>query len=370
MHWGKVIGILVATVVLTTAVTPAGGAIQSDFAAPEDVDHDSVHIGVDVRPDGSAEWTIQYRVALNDENETAAYEDIVAAVENNSSAYVDRFASRINATVDEAETETGRSMSASNFSVTADVSGLAQSYGTTTYSFVWHGFAATDNETLRVGDALRGFFLDASTTMRVTWPDDYTATTVQPTPSDHRSTRVVWQGPIEFVGDEPRIVLEPASVEPTDSETIDSTAGPTTPATGSSTDAFLLVALVIGTLLVLSFIAAWYYRTREENGESGGSKTVGGPEGGSPDAPSAPPPEPEEKSAPSEALLSNEERVNRFLAEHGGRAKQQEVVDELGWTEAKTSQVLSSMADEGSIEKFRIGRENVVKLPEDDTDDV
>ncbi|ALG82082.1 helix-turn-helix transcriptional regulator [Halanaeroarchaeum sulfurireducens] len=370
MQSGKVLGILIVTVVLTTAVTPAGGAIQSDLAAPGDVDPDSVHIGVDVRPDGSAEWTIQYRVALNDENETAAYEDIVADVENNSSAYVDRFASRINATVDEAESETGRSMSASNFSVTAKISGLTQSYGTTTYTFVWHGFAATEGETLRVGDALRGFFLDTSTTMRVTWLDDYTATTVLPSPSDQQATWVVWQGPIEFGEDEPQIVLEPDASEPGDAETTGSSAGPTTAVTDGSNDALLLVALVIGTLLALSFIVAWYYRTREERGGPAGSTTVGGPDSATPEETSVPPPQPVEESAPPEELLSNEERVIRFLADHGGRAKQQELVDGLDWTEAKTSQVLSSMAEEGTVEKFRIGRENVVKLPEDDTDEI
>jgi hypothetical protein len=63
-------------------------------------------------------------------------------------------------------------------------------------------------------------------------------------------------------------------------------------------------------------------------------------------------------------LLSNEERVVRLLEEHGGRLKQQAVVAELDWTEAKTSQVVSDLRETGDVESFRLGRENVLSLPD------
>jgi uncharacterized membrane protein len=69
--------------------------------------------------------------------------------------------------------------------------------------------------------------------------------------------------------------------------------------------------------------------------------------------------------AAADELLSNEERVERLLERNGGRVKQQEIVSGLEWTEAKTSQVVNAMHEDGRIEKFRIGRENVVKLPEE-----
>ena len=43
--------------------------------------------------------------------------------------------------------------------------------------------------------------------------------------------------------------------------------------------------------------------------------------------------------------------------------KQQQVVQELGWTDAKTSQVVGNLREEEEIEVFRIGRENVLALP-------
>ncbi|ELK52801.1 hypothetical protein D320_13264, partial [Haloferax sp. BAB-2207] len=72
-----------------------------------------------------------------------------------------------------------------------------------------------------------------------------------------------------------------------------------------------------------------------------------------------------EPSPPPE-LLSNEERVLRLIESRGGRVKQQEVAGALDWTDAKTSKVVRGMRDEGTIEGFRLGRENVLRLPEDD----
>jgi len=67
-------------------------------------------------------------------------------------------------------------------------------------------------------------------------------------------------------------------------------------------------------------------------------------------------------------LLSPEERVMRLVTDSGGRIKQQAVVAELDWSAARTSQVVGSLRESGQIETFRLGRENVLKLPDDDED--
>jgi hypothetical protein len=46
--------------------------------------------------------------------------------------------------------------------------------------------------------------------------------------------------------------------------------------------------------------------------------------------------------------------------------KQQAVVEELDWTDAKTSKVVSALRDAGELESFRLGRENVLSLPDAD----
>ncbi|MFQ3295060.1 MAG: putative membrane protein, partial [Natrialbaceae archaeon] len=68
-------------------------------------------------------------------------------------------------------------------------------------------------------------------------------------------------------------------------------------------------------------------------------------------------------------LLSDEERVERLLERNGGRMKQANIVTETGWSNAKVSQLLSSMAEEDRINKLRIGRENLITLPDEDVTD-
>ena len=352
MDRGKLVGILVAVAVIAATVGPVAAASQT-AAAPEDVDPDAVHIGIDVDENGDAAWTIEYRVRLTDENETAAYEDIVADVENNRSAYIDRFATRMNDTVAAASEQTGRTMQASNFTVSAEIRELPQTYGVMTYTFEWENFAVTAGETIRIGDALEGFFLDEETTLLLSWPDSHTATTIEPEPTDRRTQAATWDGPLEFATGEPLVVAEPA-------ESVTTTGTNDGPPSGMD-DALLIVAGVFGVLIVLALVAVWYYQTQSR--EDGAGAPPVQPEEGADSGGSVPATKSTEDE-PEEALLSNEERVTRFLDDHGGRAKQQEIVDGLDWTEAKTSQVLSSMESEGSIEKFRIGRENVVKLPD------
>jgi hypothetical protein len=69
------------------------------------------------------------------------------------------------------------------------------------------------------------------------------------------------------------------------------------------------------------------------------------------------------------SLLSDEERVEHLLSQNGGRMKQATIVDETGWSDAKVSQLLSAMADEGRVDKLRLGRENLISLPEGDGSD-
>jgi hypothetical protein len=71
-------------------------------------------------------------------------------------------------------------------------------------------------------------------------------------------------------------------------------------------------------------------------------------------------------SEPDLELLSDEERVEYLLESNGGRMKQANIVSETGWSDAKVSQLLSSMADEGRVNKLRLGRENLISLPDED----
>ena len=69
---------------------------------------------------------------------------------------------------------------------------------------------------------------------------------------------------------------------------------------------------------------------------------------------------------PEGTFLTDEQRILRLLESHDGKMKQKTITEEVTWSHAKVSITLSSMADNGTITKFRAGRYNVIMLPEND----
>lgn len=125
---------------------------------------------------------------------------------------------------------------------------------------------------------------------------------------------------------------------------------------------FWLAGLVVlvGGLLVFGgtrFRRWWRGRGSEASAENGSSSA---PDGG--DGVAADEPEPASTPEPAPEPLTDEDRVQALLREHGGRMKQTRIVEETDWSKAKVSRLLSSMNDEGTVEKLSIGRENIVSL--------
>jgi len=349
---------LVAALIVVLAVGTLGGTSTAAGSQPaalasQPVQADSVLLSVAIQPDGAARWRVEYRTRLDDDNATRAFEALQADIRANRSTYVDRFSSRMSSTVVDAASLTGRPMALRNVSVTARQEQLPQRYGVLAYTFEWTGFAVVDAHRLRAGDAMAGLFLDDQTTLLVSWPSGYRVASVSPAPTTLREDSVVWRGPMDFGPGEPALVVS----------------------SGGGGDTSLLGLAVVAVVLVAGGGLVWW---RRRDGGWPGRGTAGGREGhvepsaspasdqatrdagSSGDAtasrsPAEPPPE----------LLSNEERVLALLHERGGRMKQQAVVEALGWTDAKTSQVVGKLRDAGQVEGFRLGRENVLRLPED-----
>jgi hypothetical protein len=373
------------------AVAPAaattGGADPGD-PLHAGVETDEIAIEVSTGADGNATWRIEYRTELGaDGNTTDAFESLAADVRANPDNYTDRFADRIRSTVRSAENATGRSMTADDFSVRTETSPI---YGIVTYTFEWSNFANVTDDRVVVGDAIGGFVMNADTQLRFRWPAALTTGSVSPTPDATFDRAVRWDGAnTEFGPDQPRVVLEPAppTATPTGTPTATTTptgtpggteATPTDPGdTTAATDAASggggppILAVGLLALAAAGVGLAWWRRS--------GNPGDGAPPTPATDAPGDDPPDDDADPGASDAgsdpadgldeeLLSNEERVLRVLEDEGGRAKQQEVVEALGWTEAKTSQVVSGMRDEGTIDGFRLGRENVLTLPEEEVD--
>lgn len=68
-------------------------------------------------------------------------------------------------------------------------------------------------------------------------------------------------------------------------------------------------------------------------------------------------------STPSK-LLSDEGEVIKLLMLNDGHVRQHQITKETGWSKSKVSRTVSSMCEDGLIEKTASGRENVITLSE------
>jgi len=358
-----ILSVIAATVGLAAGATGADsptrygpvGPTQQDAvgsALQSDIDPDAVVLRVDLTEDGDARWTVDFRVRLDDDNTTAAFESVKADVRQNASAFTSEFGSGMRRTMRNAENRTGREMQLRNLTVTAQNETLPQLYGVITYQFTWTNFAVAEGGEIRAGDALSGLYLDGESNLLLAWPDGYETTSVTPAASSTRENAVVWDGRLDFGPEEPRLVVSKSGGGP----------GLALPAAA----VVVAVAAVGGGWVV-------YSRRNRTAGPSAASEhadgdaaagTVersaddgAGPPTGSAAGPAA------DGDDPAEELLSNEEKVLGLLEESGGRIKQQQIAGEFDWTDAKTSQVVGKLRDADEVETFRIGRENVVALP-------
>jgi len=338
---------------------------EGEYGGPlQEGDVDRIVMELHVEADGSAAWRIEHRIRLDDAATIAGFEETRRSIEADREAVLANLTETIRAMATTAEAETGRAMVVENVSVAVSREQLPQEYGVVAYSFRWYGFADPDGD-LRVGDAVPGLFLDGKTTLLVSWPAEATLATVSPDPDDRREKAVVWHGPLEFATGEPAIVLE--------SETL--SFGPDLVWDVSSNDTLVaLTALALFAGMVSTGSVALYRRLggRTEAPDTGeaapaaeGTDSGDGEESGrGQDARSPGPASAGDTGVPPEELLSNEERVLRLLDDRGGRIKQQDVVEALDWSETKTSEVVSELREADRIEVYRLGRNNVLALPE------
>lgn len=370
-------GLRLVVSLLLSLVLVVGGVAGVDTAPPNpeissstpppvhgvQIDPDNVLLQVALQPNGTGDWRVEYRIRLDDENATEAFERHRAQIESDPERYRERFATDMRATIETAENATGREMSLANVTVDVESERLPQRYGIITYTFEWHGFAATNGSSIEAGDALEGIFLDSETTLLVTWSDGFHRISVSPPPHEERDRGVVWAGPTHFGANEPSIRI--AQDGPTEPRTVTGTTGGETDQARASTSPLegrrdgngppsesagrvpVLVGMGLFALVLLALLGAAYGGYLERPLRGGADEPTGGGD------------------VPAE-LLSNEEQVLSLLKERGGRLKQQEVAAALGWTDAKTSKVVGQMRGADQIETFRIGRENVVTLPDTD----
>lgn len=76
------------------------------------------------------------------------------------------------------------------------------------------------------------------------------------------------------------------------------------------------------------------------------------------------PPQSSDDANPVDAEpVTDTDRIIALLKDHGGRMHQSDIVAHTGWSKSKVSVKLSDMADNGHVQKLRLGRENIISLP-------
>jgi len=321
MRTRLVVGLIIAAFVILSSL-PLVSAAENPTASTTTTTSTSYQIAL--QPDGSAEWTVEYRTPLSSDDDVSAFQAYSSQI---SSVYLVQLEDLMDRSVTQASTVTGRGMTAENFAGNASVqTSPTGKFGIVTYTFTWSNFSSTTGG-LSVGDAFAGgLYLDKNSELVISYPHGYSVTTAEPAPDQEGSDSVMWYGEREFSAGEPQISL----------------AAPTIPV-GPVVAGILVVLVIVG-----GGIGVYFYRKRnavsdpdDDPGEVGDT--------------SVPP-------LSATDLATMEEKILHLLQSHGGEQFQSEIVRELGVPKSTISSTLNDLHQRGVIQKVRKGRENLIRL--------
>jgi hypothetical protein len=369
------------------AAAPAGAPPEHPALQSATVDPTVTVLRLEVEADGDARWTVVHSFDLEDANETRAFERLAGEFERGEvgGAYLETMR-RASEGISE---RTDREMRIRDVNRSATVE---NGTGRLVLTLTWTSFGRVTGDTVRVDDA---FLLETGTWLPglaaderlvVSPPSGYRIDDA-PSADSFRNGSLVWEGPADF---------EPGYLSIAYRELTPPPGPPNTPLTAtppppSGPFQGQLLPVVAGASGVGLLLLALYLFRRErptapaaeanggvdaddagtgtagtdgtaEPGEGAGAEPTDDAEGDDGEDAGEPAIDPE--------LLSDEERVERLLRRNGGRMKQANIVKETNWSNAKVSQLLSAMDEDGRIDKLRIGRENLITLPDEEPGEI
>ena len=370
---------IVVLLAVLGAVTVPGLAATGDAHTLQQVSTDETQentsLLVELRANGDTRWTVSATYNLTTPNETAAYRDLAASFENGEVEALGLAAfQRANQL---ASSSTGRSMEITEVTRSSAPEAMVENgTGRLRLSFTWTNFGEVNENRLTIGDVFRtseGQWLpglEPDQTLTIAPPSGFGVVNASVAPDDRT---LQWEGPTEFEANELDATFTGSNSGSGSGGTNGSGTGGSTPNDPDDTSGFLWVLLFVVGVGALA-VVGYFVVQREDAGLP--SPTAESDDGATPpgahaetDTDTVEVDDSDEDDIDIE-LLSDEERVERLLEENGGRMKQANIVKETGWSNAKVSQLLSSMQEEGRIDKLRIGRENLISFPDEDITDI
>lgn len=325
-------------------------------------------ITIQLDADGTAYWQITASYPLTSESERDGFDEIASTFEADDDrdlglaayeAAAERVDDDLDRTVSIENSEQSTAVHEHNESVNAT--------GVLSVEFEWTGFARADGTELHIDDVLvadddRWFpGLAGDQRLVIELPEEYGVRSANVSPENGA---LIWDGPADFTGGE----LASTFVGDTNGN------GEQPPVENeTSLVPWVLIVIAIAVAGGFAYLARDNLRTLIEGQESPVVTTDSKQDASSsnPELNQASEDDTDEddtatdSDAVDEELLSDEERVEHLLEQNGGRMKQADIVNETDWSNAKVSQLLSGMHEDGRIDKLRIGRENLISFPEE-----
>jgi uncharacterized membrane protein len=265
---------------------------------------------IQIDDNGTAEWTIRQTLPLN-----ASYDDLNA------------FQFKIESLLRNVVSNTSRNMTGTVNSMTSSAMG---SYILVEYDFYWTDFGEKENSKVVIGDIFQasGVFtqLYGDGEISISYPAQYIIETVAPPPSkrDDSNHLLEWLGTADFDSNV-NIVLRHAEPGFNFIEVLEQN-----------------VMLIVGIVVVVCGFTGTLYVLRRRNRKT--RKT---------------------EVSPTEnplMLETEEEKVIKLLESKGGRMFQSAITNDLRFSRAKTSLLLSTLERKGIIKRFKRGRDKIVTL--------
>lgn len=272
---------------------------------------ESFEYKVQIRGDGSAYWSIEQYSTVN--SEVYTWQD---------------FNQIISVVLDTAQAATEREMGIDQNSIQISTSIFAQSKRTE-YDFVWLNFSVAENNQMRFGDVFQAsdflarFFGDSE--LYLIYPENYSVESIYPTANnrDDQAHTLAWNNLHDLINENTEVVL--MATLSFDNVTVQT---------------WLLMVTTAG-LAAAIFMFLFFRRQHNQN------KSL----------PVA--------STQMQALLQTEEdKILNLLKTRGGTMRQSEITEQLHFSKAKTSQLLSALESTGALTRLKKGRDKIVTIAE------